>query len=610
MSTCLPNALVSLGRLDKLMKKASLFILLFFSTQLAFGQFILTQGSTQLSDGTFTNNVILASYDFGSVAVGSSKDATFLVTNNYNATDFTWQTGSSSITGPFTFMPQPTGTINSSGGTTTFTIRYTPTATSGTTGEAFIVAYWLQGNPFRISLSGGTPSNTAPAISGTVASQAVNDNSTVSPFSGVTVTDGDGDNVSATITLDAAAKGVLSGSGLSDDGGGVYSIASTSAADLQTKLRALVFNPTDNRSSTSETTTFILAVSDGTDTSSDNTSTVVSSAIAPVVNSITLSGSPAANATSVDFTVTFSESVTGVDINDFSLDATVVTGSISNISGSGSSYTVTVSSLAGNGTVSIDLNASSTGITDAGGKAIASGFTNGSSHAVLIVTSATMNISVYLEGAFNGANLSTTINSSIPLNQPYTHNGHSGGTATAIPAGAVDWVLVELREAASAATALASTKVGSAAGFLMSDGSIKAVDGTSNLTVSLSGNAGASFYVVIYHRNHLPVMSANPVSNVSNLYSIDFTSLATNTYLGATTLSGLTGGKLGMIAGDVDGDGDVDGTDLTSWRSQNGAAFVYNSTNGDLNLDGVINAVDRNAFQKKNNSKTSGVPTT
>ncbi|GAB5526528.1 MAG: hypothetical protein Roseis2KO_44000 [Roseivirga sp.] len=604
------NALVSLGRLGNLMKKAFLFFVLFFCAKCAFGQFVLTQGSTQLSDGTFTNNVILASYDFGPVAVGSSKDATFLVTNNYSSTDFTWLTTSSSITGPFTFMPEPTGTINSAGGTTTFTIRYTPTATSGTTGEAFIVAYFLQGSPFRISLSGGTPSNAAPAISGTVANQAVNDNSTLSPFSGVTVSDGDGDNVSATITLDAAAKGALSGSGLSDDGGGVYSIASTSAADLQTKLRALVFNPTDNRSSSSETTTFTLAVSDGTDTSSDNTTTVVSSAVAPAVNSITLSGSPAANATSVDFTVTFSESVTGVDINDFSLDASGASGTISNVAGSGASYTVTVSSLAGNGTVSIDLNASSTGIADTGGKAIASGFTSGSNHTVLIVTSATMDLTVYLEGAYNGTNLNTAINSSIPLSQPYTHNGHSGGTASTIPAGAVDWVLVELREAASAVTALASTKVGSAAGFLMSDGSIKAVDGTSNLSISLTGNNGASFYVVIYHRNHLPIMSAAPVSNVSNLYSVDFTTVATNTYLGATALTTLTGAKLGMIAGDVDGDGDVDATDLTTWRTQNGAAFVYNTTNGDLNLDGAINAIDRNAFQQKNDTKTSQVPTT
>ncbi|WCC44299.1 hypothetical protein PJW08_11100 [Tenacibaculum finnmarkense] len=48
-------------------------------------------------------------------------------------------------------------------------------------------------------------------IVGTSASQAVNDNSTISPFSAITTTDADGDNLSATITLDDNAKGVLSG---------------------------------------------------------------------------------------------------------------------------------------------------------------------------------------------------------------------------------------------------------------------------------------------------------------------------------------------------------------------------------------------------------------
>ncbi|MCE7993641.1 MAG: hypothetical protein HEP71_16775 [Roseivirga sp.] len=226
-------------------------------------------------------------------------------------------------------------------------------------------------------------------------------------------------------------------------------------------------------------------------------------------------------------------------------------------------------------------------------------------------TSVDLAVTVFLEGAYNGTDLNTSLNPSIPLTQPYSNNGHSGGeTAGAIPAGAVDWVLVELREAASAATALANTKVGSAAGFLMSDGTIKVTDGTSNLTVSLSGNTGADFFVVIYHRNHLPIMSANAISESSSVFTVDFSSVSANTYQGLTGLASLSGGRFGMLAGDTDGDGDIDSSDLTTWRSQNGAPFSYNTTNGDFNLDGVVNAVDRNDFQQKNNSKTSQVPTT
>ncbi|MCE7996950.1 MAG: hypothetical protein HEP71_33620 [Roseivirga sp.] len=217
---------------------------------------------------------------------------------------------------------------------------------------------------------------------------------------------------------------------------------------------------------------------------------------------------------------------------------------------------------------------------------------------------------VFLEGAYNGTSMNTTINGSIPTTQPYSINGHSGGSAGSIPAGAVDWVLVELREAGSAAAALNATKKGSTAGFLMSDGTIKATDGTSNLTVSLSGNSGTDYFVVIYHRNHLPIMSASAVAGSSGTLAIDFTGNSANTHQTTTALVSIAGGKFAMPAGDADGDGDVDATDLATWQGQNGVVFSYNSTNGDFNLDGEINAVDRNDFQQKNTSKTRQVPTT
>ncbi|MCE7996951.1 MAG: hypothetical protein HEP71_33625 [Roseivirga sp.] len=225
-------------------------------------------------------------------------------------------------------------------------------------------------------------------------------------------------------------------------------------------------------------------------------------------------------------------------------------------------------------------------------------------------TSVLVAATVFLEGAYNGTSMNTTINGSIPTTQPYSINGHSGGSAGSIPAGAVDWVLVELREAGSAAAALNATKKGSTAGFLMSDGTIKATDGTSDLTLSLSGNTGSDFFVVVYHRNHLPIMSASAVAGNSGTLTIDFTGNSANTHQTTTALVSIAGGKFAMPAGDADGDGDVDATDLATWQVQNGVVFSYNSTNGDFNLDGEINAVDRNDFQQKNTSKTSQVPGT
>ena len=103
-------------------------------------------------------------------------------------------------------------------------------------------------------------------------------------------------------------------------------------------------------------------------------------------------------------------------------------------------------------------------------------------------------------------------------------------------------------------------------------------------------------------------MSATTQSATGTI-SVDFTAASATSHNGATGLASLSGGKFGMLAGDADGDGDVDATDLTTWRSQNGTPFSYSTTKGDFNLDGVINAIDRNDFQKKNNTKTSQVPT-
>jgi Peptidase_C39 like family len=63
------------------------------------------------------------------------------------------------------------------------------------------------------------------------------------------------------------------------------------------------------------------------------------------------------NAASVDFTVTFSESVTGVDAGDFALTTTgdIAGASVSLVSGSGTGRTVTVSTGSGDGTIRLDV---------------------------------------------------------------------------------------------------------------------------------------------------------------------------------------------------------------------------------------------------------------
>ncbi|WP_229250615.1 Ig-like domain-containing protein, partial [Emticicia aquatilis] len=102
--------------------------------------------------------------------------------------------------------------------------------------------------------------------------------------------------------------------------------------------------------------------------------------IPPTVSSIVRNNptSQNTNAPSVVFGVSFSETVTGVDVSDFSLATTGnVSGNIANVTFQSSIYLVTVNNISGAGTLKLNLNGSGTGITDIATNAINAGFTSG-----------------------------------------------------------------------------------------------------------------------------------------------------------------------------------------------------------------------------------------
>ncbi len=108
---------------------------------------------------------------------------------------------------------------------------------------------------------------------------------------------------------------------------------------------------------------------------------------APTVSSLNRQTPAAAttNANSVTYRVTFSEAVTGVDTSDFTVSTTgTATGTIASVSAVNiSTYDVTVSTITGDGTLRLDLNASGTGIADIGGTSIANGgYTSGQVYAI------------------------------------------------------------------------------------------------------------------------------------------------------------------------------------------------------------------------------------
>ncbi|MGI2195768.1 beta strand repeat-containing protein, partial [Shewanella baltica] len=149
---------------------------------------------------------------------------------------------------------------------------------------------------------------------------------------------------------------------------------------------SLALNSGTIRDAATNNATLTLA-SPGAANSLGNNKVLVVDGIVPSVTSTAPSGGAVSTDTSVDFTVNFSESVNNISIDDFALDTSGgATGTIVSVSASsGSSVNVIVSGITGNGTIKLNLNAS-TNISDAAGNAGPAAYTSGSTHTVAIPT--------------------------------------------------------------------------------------------------------------------------------------------------------------------------------------------------------------------------------
>ncbi len=76
--------------------------------------------------------------------------------------------------------------------------------------------------------------------------------------------------------------------------------------------------------------------------------------------------------------------------------------------------------------------------------------------------------------------------------------------------GVVDWVVVELRTGTAA-----STKIERQAALVLSDGNIVSFEDQTIAPNFNNIDPGQAYYVVIYHRNHFPVMTASAPSSTT-----------------------------------------------------------------------------------------------
>ncbi len=173
------------------------------------------------------------------------------------------------------------------------------------------------------------------------------------------------------LVLDAACPGATA----SDNG--AFQIGGVSGDELQTAT-SLDFE-------TQNSYTICIQTDDGNSTFAEEFTITVNDLddTAPYVVSSVRADADPTSAVSVNFTVTFSENVTGVDISDFSLTtAGTVAGSVSSVSGGGTTWTVTVNSVSGDGTLRLDVSDNDTIIDGSsnplGGAGIGNGdFTTG-----------------------------------------------------------------------------------------------------------------------------------------------------------------------------------------------------------------------------------------
>jgi len=238
-----------------------------------------------------------------------------------------------------------------------------------------------------------------------------------------------------------------------------------------------------------------------------------------------------------------------------------------------------------------------------------------------------LNITAFLEGGYDNASgdMTTKLSnnrkilpgqtpisplvSPTPAGHPYSiapwnHPGTEGATFTDAnyTGNEVDWVLVSVRTATSKISEQAA-----AAGLLMKDGTI-------NFTADcpLETTDPGPFYIVVEHRNHMGIMTPQPVSAVNKELIYDFTAQdsyrdAAGTGIGQKELAP---GVWAMLSGDLGqtndaGSYDITGADKIIWADGNGNFDNYRYS--DANLDGDTNGSDK-IFWEINNGKSSRVP--
>ncbi|MDP2189147.1 MAG: hypothetical protein Q8J69_10740 [Sphingobacteriaceae bacterium] len=225
-----------------------------------------------------------------------------------------------------------------------------------------------------------------------------------------------------------------------------------------------------------------------------------------------------------------------------------------------------------------------------------------------------LQMKAHLEGPYNKENnqMIQNLTGIIPRQHPYKNspfNFSSYDSIQVLPAGAlIDWVLLEVRMASAAANATAATIKARTLAFIDNQGNlVDTAGGTAGVVFPTDSNG--QFYITLYHRTHIPVMSAlaatPPVDQVNGAFSYDFTT-AVNRAFGTDALIEVENGVWALYAGRVENATPftIDQADRNAtWSDRNKLGYEAS----DAALEGTVDATDR-SLTWNNRQRASQIP--
>lgn len=221
-----------------------------------------------------------------------------------------------------------------------------------------------------------------------------------------------------------------------------------------------------------------------------------------------------------------------------------------------------------------------------------------------------LSLKAFLEGPFNGSGMNTDLNANghLPLSQPFGifpwyYSGNE--SVVSIPgADIVDWILLELRDAPSVFAATPANTIARQAAFIRSNGLIVGLDGSSDPCFNVA--LADSLYAVVWHRNHLGIISSGGLLTSGGVYQYDFTDSQNKVYGGYNAHKELAPGIWGMTGGDGNADKQVNNGDKNDvWVLQAGTSGYHF---GDFNMDSQVNNGDKVDVWIPNTGAGSQVP--